>query len=218
MPDSPIIALRDLRFEIGGRTILSLAAWQLPRGKHALVLGPSGVGKTTLLHLLAALLRPTSGALAVAGADLCTLKPAACDRWRGAKVGIVFQRLHLISAVSVLDNLRLARSLAGRSTDEGHLWSLLAGLGLSDVAHRRPRELSFGEAQRVAIARAAANRPELLLADEPTAALDDANTERVADMLAAQAETSGASLVVATHDKRLIRRFEERLELTAVAS
>jgi putative ABC transport system ATP-binding protein len=141
------------------------------------------------------------------------LRPVARDRLRGQALGIVFQHLHLIGAVSVLDNLRLARRMAGLAPDDTHLRGLLAALGLADKAARRPRGLSFGEAQRVAIARALANRPRLLLADEPTAALDDDNCARVAELLLAQAAAAGASLLVATHDRRLAGHFEERLEL-----
>jgi putative ABC transport system ATP-binding protein len=213
MADEAAIEIEGLRHDYGGGTVLALPSWRLVQGRHALVLGRSGSGKTTLLHLIAGLLRPNAGRLRVTGAEMTRLRPVARDRLRGQALGIVFQHLHLIGAVSVLDNLRLARRMAGLAPDDTHLRGLLAALGLADKAARRPRGLSFGEAQRVAIARALANRPRLLLADEPTAALDDDNCARVAELLLAQAAAAGASLLVATHDRRLAGHFEERLEL-----
>ena len=149
----------------------------------------------------------------VAGQDLGALTPAELDAFRGRMVGIVLQRLHLIPALTVRDNLRLARTLARLPPDPQRLDTLLADLGLAALAGARPRQLSEGEAQRVAIARAVVNRPALILADEPTSALDDANCAAVLALLRAQAETSGATLVIATHDARLKPHFRHRLEL-----
>jgi putative ABC transport system ATP-binding protein len=129
-------------------------------------------------------------------------------------VGIVLQRLHLIPALTVRDNLRLARTFARVPPDSMRINALIADLGLGALAGARPSRLSQGEAQRVAIARALVNRPSLILADEPTSALDDANCETVLTLLRAQAEASGATLVIATHDARLKAHFVHRLELS----
>ena len=210
----PVLAIRDLAQRFGARTVLRIAAWSVAAGSHSLVLGPSGCGKSTLLHLIAGLLRPTEGQIRVAGQDLAALRPAELDRLRGQKIGIVLQNLHLIAAITVRDNLRLARSLAGLQADEGRIEQLLAELQLAELAGARPRELSQGEAQRVAIARAVINRPALILADEPTSALDDGNCAAVVRLLRRQAEASGATLVIATHDQRLAPHFEDRLALS----
>ena len=189
--------------------------WSVGAGRHGLVLGPSGSGKSTLLHLVAGLLRPTRGGIRVAGRDLAGARPRELDRWRGRTVGIVLQRLHLIAALSVRDNLRLARTLAGLPEDAARVAQLLADLRLDALAGARPARLSQGEAQRVAIARAVVNRPALILADEPTSALDDASCAAVVELLLGQADASGATLVIATHDARLAPHFAQRLELPA---
>lgn len=208
-----VLEVHDLVQRFGERTVLRVASWSVTRGRHCLVLGPSGSGKSTLLHLIAGLLQPTNGRIIVGGHDLGALRPAELDALRGRKIGIVLQNLHLIGALSARDNLRLARSLAQLPQD--HLWleRLLVELGLFELAHLRPGQLSQGERQRLAIARAVVNRPALILADEPTSALDDRNCETVLGLLKAQAEASGATLVIATHDARLKPHFTQQLEL-----
>ena len=195
--------------------MVEIPSWTVAPGQHSLILGPSGSGKSTLLHLIAGLLRPGRGGLRVAGQDLGALAPASLDAFRGRAIGIVLQRLHLIQALTVRDNLRLARTLARLPPDPARLEGLITGLGLRDLAGARPSRLSEGEAQRVAIARAVVNHPVLILADEPTSALDDANCEIVMRLLLAQAEASGATLLIATHDARLKAHFAHRLELPA---
>ena len=137
------------------------------------------------------------------------------DSWRGRTVGLVPQKLHLVGSLTVLQNLLLAPYLAGLPCDESRASGLLDGLSLKEKAHAYPRHLSHGQAQRVAIARAVMNRPRLLLADEPTANLDDAHCAQALDLLEAQATECGATLLVATHDQRAKAKFERRLELAA---
>jgi putative ABC transport system ATP-binding protein len=212
----PVLEIESLVQRFGARTVLELPEWSVGAGRHSLVLGPSGSGKSTLLHLVAGLLRPTRGRIRVAGRDLAEAKrPGELDRWRGRTVGIVLQRLHLIAALSVRDNLRLARALAGLPEDAARIDQLLAELRLEGLAGARPALLSQGEAQRVAIARAVVNRPALILADEPTSALDDASCTAVLELLLRQADASGATLVIATHDARLAPHLAQRLELPA---
>jgi putative ABC transport system ATP-binding protein len=214
---SPLLELQGLVQRFGERTVLEVAAWAVAPGRHSLVLGPSGCGKSTLLHLIAGLLPPTRGRILVAGRDLSALRAAELDRWRGRTIGIVLQNLHLITALSARDNLRLARALAGLPDDGARIGRLLDELGLSARTAARPPQLSQGEAQRLAIARAVVNRPALILADEPTSALDDGNCDAVLALLRAQAEASGATLLIATHDARLKAHFAHRLELPARA-
>jgi ABC-type lipoprotein export system ATPase subunit len=208
-----VISVRGLSHRYGAAEALRLPDWRVAQGERWLVLGPSGCGKTTLLHVLAGLVRPSEGQVEVAGENLLKLEGARLDRWRATTVGIVLQALHLVKHLSVRDNLRLAQYLAKAPQDEARIDDTLGALGVGAKSARRPSELSQGEQQRVAIARAVVNRPKLVLADEPTANLDDASAATVIDLLAEQAARHGATLVVATHDARVKGKFRERLEL-----
>jgi putative ABC transport system ATP-binding protein len=208
-----MIAVRNLEHRYDGNRALSLAQWQVAPGERWLVLGPSGCGKSTLLHLLSGLIPVSSGDLEVDGKDLRSLKGRDLDSWRGANVGIVLQALHLVPHLSVRDNLRLAQYLARKPQQEAAVAEALAALGVADKGGRKPSELSQGERQRVAIARAVVNGPKLLLADEPTASLDDDAAERAVALLLETAARRGATLVVATHDARVKRHFSHTLQL-----
>jgi putative ABC transport system ATP-binding protein len=197
----------------GAAEALRLPEWKVAQGERWLVLGPSGCGKTTLLHILAGLVRPSEGQVEVSGESILKLEGARLDRWRASTVGIVLQALHLVKHLSVRDNLRLAQYLAKVPQDDARIADTLGALGVAAKSARRPSELSQGEQQRVAIARAVVNRPKLVLADEPTANLDDAAAATVVDLLSEQAARHGATLVVATHDARVKGKFRERLEL-----
>jgi len=210
-----MISVRGLAHRYGDSVVLRLAGWTVAPGERWLVIGPSGSGKSTLLHILAGLQRPSEGQVSVFHKDVFSLKEAEIDRWRGATVGIVLQALHLVAHLSVRANLRLAQYLARLPQDDKAIDNALHALGVADKAERRPRELSQGEQQRVAIARAVVNGPRLLLADEPTANLDDEAAARAIDLLLAQAERYGATLLVATHDARVKSKFMNRLELAA---
>jgi putative ABC transport system ATP-binding protein len=208
-----MFTLRDLRHAYNGREVLRVEAWQAAQGEHWVLLGPSGSGKTTLLHILAAILRPTGGAVTVGDQDLAALAPAALDRFRGRHIGIVLQRLHLVASLTVMQNLLLAQYLAGVPQDRARARAVLADLDIAGKADARPHELSFGQAQRVAVARAVVNRPRLLLADEPTSNLDDARCAQALELLQGQARACGATLVIATHDRRIRTRVERQFAL-----
>jgi putative ABC transport system ATP-binding protein len=199
----------------GATTVLNNFSLNIAKGEHTLLLGPSGSGKTTLLNILAGLSAANSGNVVIDGRDLTKLTPSERDRVRGQSVGLVMQRLHLISALTVEKNLRLAQQLAGKTHDAARINATLATLGMAVKANKFPRELSQGEAQRVAIARAVINRPAIILADEPTSALDDANCEAAIDLLFAQADEQQATLIVATHDARIKARFVRVVTLGA---
>ena len=198
-----MFALTGISHRYGDATVLRVDEWHVGPGEHWLLAGASGSGKTTLLHVLAALTTPTAGIVSVGGTDLGGLSGAARDRWRGRNVGLVPQRLHLVGALDVADNLRLAQYLAGAPDDPARVRNLLESVGVAALASRFPRELSQGQAQRVAVARAVVNRPALVLADEPTANLDDVHAAATLDLLRAQCLASGAALVVASHDARV---------------
>ncbi len=208
-----MLSLKGLRQSYGAREVLALDNFEAAAGEHWLVLGASGSGKTTFLNLAAGLLQPSAGEISVGGQPLAKLQGGALDRWRGRTVGIVPQKLHLVSSLSVLQNLLLAPYLAGLPSDLSRATGLLEMLSLKDKAQDKPHQLSHGQAQRVAIARAVMNRPKLLLADEPTANLDDANCDQALDLLQGQAKECGATLIVATHDQRAKARFEKVLQL-----
>lgn len=182
-------------------------------GAHILILGNSGKGKTTYLHLLAGLLVPTSGEIMVKGTSLSNLKGQALDRFRGQHIGIIFQQSHFVKSLNVEKNLLLSQYLASVSQDKVRITYLLDRLGLANKGKQKPNTLSAGERQRVAIARAMLNRPEIILADEPTSSLDDENTYHVIQLLREQAKEVQASLIIVTHDHRLKDEFENRIEL-----
>lgn len=208
-----IVALERVSFRYRDRSVLTDFDFALDDAGQALLLGPSGSGKTTLIYLICGLLSPQSGLVRVAGQDLSSLSQARRDDVRRANVGVVFQTLRLVSALSVRANLLLAQKLAGKPRNASDVDALLKRLGIAHRAHAKSAALSQGEAQRAAIARAVIARPALLIADEPTSALDDENTARVAELLKETAEAQGSALLIATHDARLRSQFPRIVEL-----
>jgi putative ABC transport system ATP-binding protein len=208
-----MFVIRDLRHAYNGDDALQIREWHAAQGEHWLILGPSGSGKTTLLHILAGILRPSYGDVLVAGQPLLRLKPRALDRFRARHVGIVLQRMHLVDSLTVEENVVLAQYFSRLPREPYRAHEVLAELGLADKADMYPHQLSFGQAQRVAVARAIVNRPTLLLADEPTSNLDDANAMQTLDLLEAQAKACRATLLIATHDQRIKSRFRKQYML-----
>jgi ABC-type lipoprotein export system ATPase subunit len=214
-----VLSVRRLRKSVvsGSKLelLFDLAELDLDAGEELCVRGPSGSGKSTLLHCLAGLVEPDSGVVEIAGRSLFSLREAARDRLRAETIGLVFQEAHLLPALTVLENVLLPLEFAGVSRRESRrrAEALCDRLGLATRAHAFPATLSLGEAQRVGLARALVASPRLLLADEPTASLDEdaANTalaalrEAVADLRAA--------LVLVTHDRTIAAQFERTLTL-----
>lgn len=207
------LQISDLRFGYDARPVVDLPALSVSAGRSCALIGPSGCGKSTLLHLVAGLLRPQAGRVVVAGQDLTALGDAELDRFRGRHLGIVLQRLHLLSALSVIDNLLLAQRLARVPCDASAVRRSLAELGVEDLAASRPARLSRGQAQRVAIARALVHAPALLLADEPTSSLDDANAARVLELLVQRTRAHGTALLLVTHDRRVSGLLDDQVDL-----
>lgn len=207
------IDVSDLDFSYGETKVLNIERCKLDRGRSMAVIGPSGCGKTTFLHLLAGLIRPVSGVIRILGQDLSELRGASLDRFRGRNIGLVFQRLHLLPALSVRENVLLAQRLGGSGIDEARVATLLKLLDLGGLEHRKPSMLSQGQAQRVAIARALVHGPELIMADEPTSALDDQHAEQALALLQSSARAVGAALLVVTHDQRVRGSLDDELEL-----
>jgi putative ABC transport system ATP-binding protein len=184
----------------------------LPAGRVLLLRGASGSGKSTLLALLAGLLSGHEGQLRVDGTELATLSAAQRDAWRGRTIGFLPQRLHLSQALDVRRNVALALWAQGglNPTAATRVDAVLHQLGVAELATRRPHQLSGGQAQRVALARALVTRPRLLLADEPTASLDDEAAIRALDALDRGALAVAATLLIATHDRRIAEFFADQ--------
>lgn len=200
-----MICTRSLRYAYPGGTTLVFPDVDVAQGAVLLLSGPSGCGKSTWLALIAALVQPTAGSLTVAGQSLDTIKSVASDAWRAGAIGFLPQRLHLSAALSVYQNLAMAQWAAGQPEDALRIHAALQTLGVQDLAQRKPGQLSGGQAQRVALARAVLLQPQVILADEPTASLDDSAAADAVGLLLATAKAHGATLVIATHDARVAK-------------
>ncbi len=208
-----MIQSRALAFAHAGGSPLRFPDADLPQGGCLLLRGPSGSGKSTWLALAAGLRTATEGTLVVAGRTLAgpgQLPRAARDAWRARHLGFLPQALHLSPALSIAENLALPFFAAGLPRDDRAIADALGRLDLGALAGRRPHELSGGQAQRVALARAVLLSPRVLLADEPTASLDDGAAQAALDLLMACAADCTATLVVATHDRRAVQALEAR--------
>jgi len=208
-----MVRASDISYKYPGQEALRFQSFECQENSHWLLLGQSGCGKTTLLHMLAGLLKPASGSIEIAGTDITKLSTGKLDHYRGQHIGVVFQQPHFVQSLTVGENLRLAQYLAGTKKDEQRIKSLLESLNLKHKLNVKPRELSQGEQQRVAIARAIVNQPKVILADEPTSALDDANALEVIQLLETQANAQKATLLIVTHDQRLKDHFPNRIQL-----
>ena len=198
-----MLLARNLAYQYAGGMPISLPDLDVPQGSTLLLRGSSGSGKSTLLALAAGLLTTATGQLEVAGQNPALLSAAQRDAWRGRTVGFLPQRLHLSDALTVFDNLGLAYFATGAPADSAQIMRSLDALGVADLAQRKPHALSGGQAQRVALARAVLMQPKVILADEPTASLDDAAAHSAITLLAQAAQRCSATLVVATHDARV---------------
>ncbi len=207
------VTAKGLLFQYNQSTSFKFPAMELRDGEHQLILGNSGKGKTTFLHLLAGILKPASGIILIDNTDITTLKSRALDRFRGRNIGLIFQRSYFVRSLTVRDNLLLAQKLAGKPEDLQRIREVLNQINMESKIDQWPANLSIGEQQRVSIARAVINEPDLILADEPTSALDDEHAEMVADLLHSTARSCDANLIVVTHDQRLKNRFTKVLEL-----
>ncbi len=173
----------------------------LDAGDQLLIIGKSGSGKTTILNILGGLLKPKSGDVKINGTSVYSLSGAALDKFRGKNVGIIFQKPHILSALNVEENLKIANFFAGESNSL--IEPLLKELGIYGKRKANVNTLSEGEAQRVSIARALVNNPKVILADEPTASLDDENADNVIKLLQQEAKKYKAVLIIVTHDQRV---------------
>lgn len=215
-----LLTIKNLRKDIvehdGSKvTITHADGLLLAAGQQMLLTGPSGSGKTTLLHLIAGLLLPSAGEIVFNGVRVDNMQTEARDLWRGQHLGYVFQKLNLLEALTVEENIYLAGYVIRREMTavRNETQSLLQRVGLAAKAKCYPRQLSMGEQQRVAVARAVLNQPELLLADEPTASLDAANAAMVLELLRELCSSKATALLLSTHDQNVMRGFEHRFDL-----
>ena len=204
-----MLEIKNLQYSINNRTLFDIESLSLERGKHLLLLGQSGCGKTTLLNLLAGLLKPTKGEIIFQDTEYTKLNDTQHDNLRAKNIGFIFQKNHLIPHLTLKQNIAITQL----QRNESDLKTLIQTIGLSENTQKKARDLSVGEAQRTAIARALANNPTMIIADEPTSALDDKNTDAVMKLLFSQAEKNNASIIAATHDARIKKYFDKVLEL-----
>ena len=203
-----MIETRSLQFSYETGAVLHFPDLDVSQGGTVLLSGVSGSGKSTWLALVAALVKAQAGGLRVAGKSLTGLSARASDDWRARTIGFLPQKLHLSAALTVQNNLELAYWAAGFKLQPARIREVLGELGVAELAQRLPAQLSGGQAQRVALARAVLMQPSVILADEPTASLDDAAAQDAVQLLLCAAQQQGATLVIATHDARVARAMQ----------
>ena len=207
-----MISTKGLNFRYNEQASFSFPDINLGKDENLLIIGSSGIGKTTLLHLLAGLLESNSGSINLYGQDISKLTQHQIDKFRGQNIGIVFQKPHFVNSLTVKENLQLAQYL-GNKKDQNRIVDILSSLDILDKENKKPKKLSQGEKQRASIAMAIVNSPKLILADEPTSSLDDENCDRVIKLLKKQASEFKAQLIVITHDNRLKKHFKKSIKL-----
>ena len=207
-----MIKTKKLEFSYNNQEFFKFHDINLKKKENLLIIGKSGVGKTTLLHLLAGLLKSSSGSIELFGKNITSLSSDELDKFRKNNIGIVFQRPHFVNSLTVKENLQLAQYIANKKNNF-RIESVLKTLNIFDKAHNKTNSLSQGEKQRASIAMAIINSPKLILADEPSSSLDDENCTRVIKLLKKQAREFEAQLIVITHDSRLKKHFKKSIEL-----
>jgi len=208
-----MLKTRSLTFAYNQKTTFSFPDIDLKGGEDLLILGESGIGKTTLLHIMAGLLSPEAGYVELSGTQLHHLSSTKLDRFRGGHIGIIFQRPYFVNALTLKENLLLVQHLTAKKTSQQRVSEIVSRLGIEHKLDEKTHQMSVGEQQRASIALAVINNPQLILADEPTASLDDKNCNKVITLLKQQADLTKAQLIVITHDQRLKTHFTNTLEL-----
>jgi lipoprotein-releasing system ATP-binding protein len=196
--------------------ILDVPSFVVDEGEQVALLGPSGCGKTTLLHIIAGITVPTSGSVTIDRIDITRFGESARDRIRADKIGYVFQTFNLLPAFSALENVMLGMTFGPGKRDVGRAKSLLRRVGLDHRMTHKPGSMSVGEQQRVAVARALANRPRLLLADEPTANVDPRNQQKIVDLILETCREENIALIMVTHSLQVAGHFRRVDQLADV--
>jgi len=194
--------------------VLDIVEFRVDAGEQIALVGRSGCGKTTLLHVIAGISRPDSGKVRIDDWDITLMPEAECDRFRAERIGYVFQTFNLLAGFTALENVLLSMRFARGRPDRARARKLLERVGLSHRMTHRPAQLSVGEQQRVAVARALANKPQLLLADEPTANVDAGHQQQILDLIRETCHEENVALIIVTHSNDVARQLQrlERLE------
>jgi putative ABC transport system ATP-binding protein len=206
-----LVQIENLRKEFGNVRALNGVSFTVEEGEWIAIMGPSGSGKTTLINILGGLYSPTAGVAVVDGIDVARLDETGLTRFRAEKIGFIFQQFHLVSYLTALENVMLAQYFHS-TTDEGEARAALVRVGLADRIEHLPSQLSGGEQQRVAVARALINHPKLILADEPTGNLDEANEETVIRLFQ-ELHEEGHTILMVTHDPSISRLADRKIDL-----
>ena len=203
----------DLTFNYNSSTRFKFPDIELNKNDSLLILGESGIGKTTLLHLLAGILSPKKGSVFINDENISDLNSKQLDAFRGGNIGLIFQNTVVISSLTVKENIESRLFFSKVSDNNIVIEEILEQLGLSQVKNQKPNTLSTGQLQRLGIALGVIHRPKIILADEPTSSLDDKNCQLVIDLLKSQAKKSDANLIIITHDQRIKNSFDNTLVL-----
>ncbi len=203
----------DLTFSYTKESSFIFPDITLPNNESLLILGKSGIGKTTLLHLLAGILSPDKGKIYINNTNITRVGNKKLDAFRGKHVGVVFQNSIVISSLTVFENLQARLYFSGIPNQKEAIVNILDQLNLVSVKNQKPNTLSTGQLQRLGIALGVIHKPNIILADEPTSSLDDENCELVINLLKSQAQKSNANLVIITHDQRIKNSFSNTIVL-----
>lgn len=219
--EEALLVLRDVRKSFqtpDGEVlpILDIPEFSVQAGEQVVIVGESGCGKTTLLHVIAGISRPDEGQVRIDGWDITLLSEAESDRFRAENIGYVFQTFNLLPAFTALENVLLGMTFGRGKPDVGRARQLLERVGLGHRMHHRPRQMSVGEQQRVSVARALANRPKLILADEPTANIDTGNQQVILDLLREGCLEENVALIVVTHSPEVAAQFPRLVHLAEI--
>ncbi len=196
--------------------ILDVPEYEVANGEQAVLVGPSGGGKTTLLHIIAGITKPDQGQVSVDKIKIGSFSESGRDRLRAKSIGYVFQTFNLLPAFSALENVELGMAFSGMKQTGKQARKMLERVGLGHRLNNRPSAMSVGEQQRVAVARALANRPRLLLADEPTANVDPTNQQQIVDLIREACEEDNISMVMVTHSMEVSNQFKRVDELSKI--
>ena len=207
-----MLKTKEVEFNYDNQMFFKFQNIDLNSNENLLIIGESGVGKTTLMHLLAGLLKSNSGSIKLFDKELNQMSSYQLDSFRKNNIGIVFQRPHFVNSLTVKENLQLAQYIANKN-DNTRIESILKNLNIFEKSNKKTNQLSQGEKQRVSIALAIVNSPKLILADEPTSSLDDNNCQKIITLLKDQASLTNAKLIIITHDQRLKDQFNTSIEL-----
>ncbi len=216
--EQPLLLLKDVYksfIEPGGGElpILDIPEFRVEAGEQVVIVGESGCGKTTLLHVIAGISRPNEGQVRIDGWDITLLSEAECDRFRAEHLGYVFQTFNLLPGFTALENVMLGMSFAKGRTDVDWAKHLLERVGLGHRMKHKPGQMSVGEQQRVSIARAMANHPKIILADEPTANVDSGNQQQIIDLLRETSAEENVALIMVTHSPEVASQFSRVVRL-----